>query len=237
MCTSRALHERDDLLDHRLSNKKEFPKGNNNTNAIKNPRKPTKNQNTKSKQQPQREKTNAIGRFFLFVGFVDFPFRAINLHCANVVIVVFAVVLVLFFIIKIYNIYCHKPDGDYNIWSSTPQHAAARTPQAARRAQEMRMRSTKEKRENRRSFGSRSQRRSRLQKARCVIVYTQNRYQIQGLRLALVFVWLRLSLATWEQPARSHFSRLTFCAFLRTFLGAGAGCGCVGSGCTCAASI
>lgn len=124
MCTSRALHERDDLLDHRLSNKKEFPKGNNNTKAIKNPRKPTKNQNTKSKQQQQqREKANAIGRFFLFVGFVDFPFRAINLHCANVVIVVFAVVLVLFFIIKIYNIYCHKPDGDYNIWSSTPQPA------------------------------------------------------------------------------------------------------------------
>lgn len=31
-------------------------------------------------------------------------------------------------------------------------------------------------------------------KARCVIVYTQNRYQIQGLRFALVFI--RLSLAS-----------------------------------------
>lgn len=126
VCTSRALHERDDLLDHRLSNKKEFPKGNNNTKAIKNPRKPKKNKikipKANNNNNNEKRRTQSAD-FFLFVGFVDFPFRAINLHCANVVIVVFAVVLVLFFIIKIYNIYCHKPDGDYNIWSSTPQPA------------------------------------------------------------------------------------------------------------------
>lgn len=70
VCTSQALHERDDLLDHRLSNKKEFPKGNNNTKAIKNPRKPTKNQNTKSKQQQQQRERRTQSADFFFLLFL-----------------------------------------------------------------------------------------------------------------------------------------------------------------------
>lgn len=139
------------------------------------------------------------------VGFVDFPFRAINLHCANVVVL---------FFIKIYNIYCHKPDVDYNIWSS----ACSRTPRSPKYvATCTRNANAQHKRKERKP--------AKLwesAKARCVIVYTQNRYQIQGLRLTLVFIRLTLSLASLP---------LSFLFVFVFLVGAGSDCDC-----TCAST-
>lgn len=77
---------------------------------------------------------------------------------------------VLFFI-KIYNIYCHKPDVGYNIWSSACSPHRQQPRSTSRRAQEMRMRSTKQKRENRQSFGSRSQ--SSAESSLCHCLHTK----------------------------------------------------------------
>lgn len=218
--TSRALHERDGLLDHRLSNKNSQKATTNTAKAIK-PTK-TKAQNTKSKQQ---QEANAIGRFF--VGFVDFPFRAINLHCANVVVVV---ALVLFFIIKIYNIYCHKPGGDYDIWSSTcSPHAATSHKKCECAAQKTREKTGEALREavdgksslchclhTKPLSNSRSSARSRFHWAESGLRLSLAAWQLGALSFLLLHVLLVSSFVAWRRLRRLR--RLHLCGVYLTRL-------------------